>query len=644
MQNRLQAFFPLLCAVAAAAVLAPAGTAKSTAGLTLAPLAATSTPQGARFLFRAHITSEQSLTQAVYFDLKAPNGQSVIFLRKLIVVPGGLATDVDAAVAPAHWFPQLGTYTITASFDNQQIGSPLSFQVTKPLVTVPAFRDVSAAAGVATTTPSPVCGHWTNGAAWADVNGDGLLDLYATRSEYPAQLFIQRANHTFTEEAASRGVAGGGFIALGAAFADYDNDGHPDLVVVGDGPAQLFHNDGTGHFSDRSGSSGIAFGSDYSGVSASWADYDNDGKLDLYVTDHSRCAGDVTLYHLVYQPDVLWHNNGDGTFTNVTALLGTNPDGTPATIGAGFQAAWFDANGDGRQDLYLANDYLGVKPDKNHFWLNQGAGPTGWQFVDSSVNSGTAFSMNSMGVGIGDYDRDGRLDLAISNWGSNRLLHNNGDGTFTDTAAQANVQREFQRESRRTVAWGVEFGDLNDDGWEDLYVAAGFLVGYMTNDDTPQANEIFVNDRHGAFYDLSSTTGADDSGQSRGVAEADYDKDGKLDLYVVNQAGAPRLFHNETKLPKYTHWLEVNTIGTVSNRDGCGTKISVVVTGPALMRQVYCGGTSVGSGSSKSAHFGLGSDHRLKTVTLQVTWPSGIKQKLARVKVDRLVTLTEPKA
>jgi hypothetical protein len=630
-------------ALAVAAVAAgPASAAPKKLTLSLAPAGAASVSQGDAFVFNAHLASDESFAQGVFFDLIAPNGQSVTFVRQIAVVPPGASTDINAKVTPAQWFSQLGTYTIRASLDGQHIGDPLAFTVTKPKVTAPTFADVSAAAGVATTIRSPACGHWTNGAAWADVNGDGRLDLFVTRQIDGAQLFIQQANRKFTEEAAARGVSVPGFVALGAVFADYDNDGRPDLTVVGDGVPYLFHNDGTGHFTDVSGASGIDNGANFSGVSASWADYDNDGKLDLYVVAHSRCQGDVTLNSLLYQPDRLWHNNGNGTFTDVTGFLGNY---ATATIGAGFQAAWFDYNGDGRQDLYLANDYLGRTPDRNHFWRNDGANPNGgWNFTDISVDSGSAYSMNSMGVGIGDYDRDGRLDLAISNWGANRLLHNNGDWTFTDTAAATGVERTFQRAMRRTVTWGPEFGDFNNDAWEDLYVAAGFLVGYLTEDDAPQANEVFVNDRHGKFYDLSATSGADDNGQSRGVASADYDKDGRLDLYVVNQGGAPHLFKNTTKLPKYTHWLEVNTVGTGSNRDGCGTRLVISYSKQTQLRQVYCGGTSVGSGSSKIAHFGIAPDRKLKTVALEVTWPSGIKQTLKSVKIDRLITISEPKA
>ena len=633
----------LLCAAAAA--FPGAANAAPKIDVTLAATAAPSVQQGSAVRFVARITSDQAFTQGVFFDLVAPDGKKVTFLREIAVVPAGLLSEVSAQVTTSQFFAQRGAYKVMASIDGKQLGQPLSFEVKAPAVTSPVFRDVTSAIGLATSLVSPPCGLWTNGAAWADVDGDKRLDLLVTRMNAPAHLFMNRAGR-FVDEAAARGINTAGLAALGAVAADYDNDGDADMFVFGDGNDRLYRNDGTGHFADVTATAGV--GDEWSSVSASWGDYDNDGWVDLYVTNHSRCAGDRSLTNLQYNPDHLYHNNHDGTFSDATFLvehdLTTTLDGS--TIGAGFQAAWFDYNDDGRQDLYLANDFLGRTPDRNHLYRNDGLGANGsWQLTDVSVESGTSYSMNSMGIGIGDYDRDLRLDLAISNWGPNRLLHNNGDGSFTDAAEAAGVSRTFQRAMRRTVTWGPEFGDFNLDGWEDLYIAAGFLVGYLTEDDTPQNNEVFVNDKHGKFLDLSAPSGADDDGQSRGVAAADYDRDGDIDLYVVDQGGTPRLFRNDTprgRNKNRLHWLEVNTIGSKSNRDGCGAKLILTLPkGVKMRRDVYCGGTSVGSGSSKIVHFGL--EKADKIVQLEITWPSGLKQTYKKLKVDKLVTLTEPR-
>jgi hypothetical protein len=250
--------------------------------------------------------------------------------------------------------------------------------------------------------------------------------------------------------------------------------------------------------------------------------------------------------------------------------------------------------------------------------------------------------MNTMGVGIGDYNRDGRLDLALTNINANRLLRNNGDGTFTDVARAAGVARTYQQADQRGATWGATFGDLNLDGWEDLYVGAGYLwtlnVWYGARF-AAQPNEVYVNAHDGKFLDLSAPSGAADAGQSRGVAVADYNRDGRLDLYVVNQNGSPRLYENVTPF-RGGRWLEVNTVGTVSNRDGCGARIVVTAGRAKLTREVLCGSTSVSSGSDKVVHFGLG---RVKKASLRITWPSGTSQTYTKLELDRLVTLKEPK-
>ena len=488
-----------------------------------------------------------------------------------------------------------------------------------------------------TTVPDASCGDFVTGAAWGDVNGDGWPDLFVARLSQPSQLFVNDGHGHFTDEAAQYGVQVTG--ATAAVFADLTGDGRDDLYVVRTGPDILFRNDGNGHFTDITAASGIS--DTYSGSSVSVADYDNDGHLDLYVTNYASCGYPAQSF-FNYQPDALYHSNGDGTFTNVTSLLGTSPTGAGLTMGAGFQAAWFDANGDGRQDLYLGNDYFGPKPDHNRFWMNMGAGPSGqWQFVEDSVPSGTAFSMNTMGIAVGDYNRDGKLDLALSNIRYNRLLQNNGDGTFTDVAVAARVDRRYDQASDQVpVTWGTAFYDLNLDGWEDLYFAAGNFRQALDQSNEPQPNELFVNDHKGSFVDMSSASGAADTGSSKGVAFADYDRDGRMDMFVVNQGGTPHLFHNVTPMGK-RHWLEVNAVGNV-NRDGCGARLVLKTKTGSMLREVFCGSTSVASGSQRQVLFGLG--QQTKALSLTVSWPSGKKQVFRNItKVDRFMRVVEPK-
>jgi hypothetical protein len=524
-----------------------------------------------------------------------------------------------------------------------QAGAMASSRAAQPALVVPRFQDVASASGVATTIPDAHCGAFVTGAAWGDVNGDGKLDLFVARLDQPSQLFMSGPGGRFVDEAAARGVVL--THATGAVFADYDNDGHEDLFVVRDGqPDLLFHNDGSGHFQDVSAPAGISSAPAESS-SASWADFNGDGYLDLYVTNYASCVGSASPGNLTYTyyADKLYLNNRNGTFSDVTPWVEKDPSITTdgATVGAGFQAVWFDYNGDGRPDLYLANDYTGPKPDHNHLWRNDGPGPNGsWAFTDVSVPSGTAYSMNAMGIAVGDFNRDGKFDLALSNIRYNRLLANNGDGTFTDVASAAKVDRRHSQSATQVpITWATSFYDFNLDGWEDLYFASGNLNAGIDTANGVQPNELFVSNQHGGFVDMSDQSHAADTGESKGIAFADYDHDGRMDMYVVDQAGTTHLYHNVT--PTKNHWLEVKLVGTKSNRDACGaTLLAQTSTGPEL-RGVFCGGTSVASGSQEAVLFGLGADTTVKSIAIR--WPSGRKQVLKNVKGNQYMTVVEPR-
>jgi enediyne biosynthesis protein E4 len=616
-------------ALLAMGVVAPGGPARGLAGsvtVTLSPTGPTAKPQGMPFLVKAVASNPDPgpVVVQVIFSVSQGGGTPVDAVEWTADLPGLGSAQYDLTLTPAQWFAGTGSFDIVPMIDDVPAGNVLSVTVLAPPVRVPLFEDVTAAAGLDTSLPGPYCWRFGTGAAWGDANGDSKLDLYVPAEIGPAQLWIQDTPGHFTDQAADRGAQNEGRVGMGAVFVDYDNDGDPDLYVTNDGINRLYQNDGTGHFTDVASQAGVADGG--AGPSSAWADYDNDGHLDLYVVNYTNCS-------VPAQKDKLYHNEGDGTFTDQTALLGP-PE---VTTGVGYQATWFDYDHDGDQDLYLANDKLPLGLPGNHLWRNDGPGQRGsWSFTDVSEESGTDWVIASMGIGISDFDRDQDLDFAVSKIEGNLLARNNGDGTFTDVAALARVERPFQFAGRHSITWGLAFYDFNLDTWEDLYVAAGTIY-----DIVDQPNELFVSDTKGRFLDLSAPSGSGDPGLSRGVAFADYDGDGMVDLYVVDQSGSPRLYHNVTS-DAGVHWLEVDTVGTASNRDGCGARLTLVVAGARLLREVFCGSISLSSGADAAVHFGLGA--ATTASRLIVEWPSGRRQVLRNLAADRRITVTEPAA
>ncbi|HEX9236708.1 MAG TPA: CRTAC1 family protein, partial [Actinomycetota bacterium] len=467
----------------------------------------------------------------------------------------------------------------------------------------------------------------------------------------------------FIDEAASWGVTNPGGKGVSAVFVDYENDGDEDLYVVNDAidPAtafptgqgnRLYRNEfaqGRATFTDVSTSAGV--GTQGNGASAAWGDYDGDGYLDLYTVTNNAFNDDGSPGPKItyYQEDHLFHNNGDGTFAGVTCqtLPANDPGagfcsdpGLGGSTGSGFQAVWLDYDRDGDQDLYLAQDYLSrvYHIDGNRLYRNDGFDPfTGhWKFTDLCAldpSRAECLRINSMGIAVGDFNGDLWPDMAISNWGGsggNVLLQNNADGTFEDVSRAAGIPRVYQEAGVTSLTWGLGFYDLNLDGFQDLYVAAGSIL------DTPtQPNEVFVNTPAHTFLDLSAPSHGADPGTGHGVSFADYDRDGLVDLYVVNVDGSPILYRNTT--PTMGRWLEVALAGSTSNRDACGARVVLTSGGLSQARWVLCG-DSLGGGSDTVLHFGgLASG----SFTLDVDWPSGTHQTLTGSGTDRLITVTE---
>ena len=488
-----------------------------------------------------------------------------------------------------------------------------------------------------------------------DYDGDGKQDIYVTSTEGVDSragettghnaLYRNNGDGTFTDVAIQAGVRDLDGISTGGCAGDYDNDGDQDLFVANWGSSKLFQNNGDGTFKDDTSYAGLGDPTTrYRSMGCAWGDYDQDGFLDFVVV---RYFDDRFLIDV--RPLAMHHNNGDGTFTEVTHLLGATP--RPSGIGgkfgnvwgAGFQPGWVDFDNDGDLDLYVVNDQ-GQFIQPNVLWRNDGLGSDGaWRFVDVSAESGADAAMFGMALAVGDYNLDGSLDFFMTNIGDNVLLASNEDGgTFADTATEAGVALgTYQGQIR--VSWGAVFFDYDNDGLEDLYLASGYLDTGIKNNHRTQANVLLTNNGDSTFTDDSAVSGADDPGIGRGVAFLDFNDDGCLDLYVTNlgiSAELPdegRLFQNGCD--SGNGWLIIKTVGTVSNRDGIGARVTVSAGGRTQIREVAAGSSSM-SQNMLPVHFGLGQAENVDSI--KILWPSGTLQTLTDVAPNQRLTITEP--
>lgn len=607
----------ILTLALASSVLGSEAVAEEGVSATLRATGPTSVPLGDYLHLEAEFenTTSEALLSSAILAVGPVGGEPVEYLKSFRTIPADTGVTLTSKVAASKWFAEPGEYEIT--LPRHPDAAPLRFQVTEPEIPFPSFEDVTAASGIEMTAGEGSCGRWAAGAAWGDVDLDGDLDLFVPTT-LVGQLWINQDGH-FVDEGVARGVPNKFLAGLGATMPDYDNDGDPDIYVTVDGTNLLLENDGTGHFEDVTEVSGLA--APGPSQSASWGDYDADGYLDLYVANHALCGGAT-------QPDYLFHNEGGGVFSDQTARLTR----TGEVAGAGFVAGWFDYNKDGRIDIYLANDFFGLRPRPNFLWKNNGPSSNGHRFKNVSLETGTGVSINSMGIGLGDYDHDLDIDIALSNIYEPVLLQNDGAGRFEDVAHQAQVDIGLQKAAQKAITWGVTFGDFNNDTWEDLYFPAGRLGSEMY-----QPNQLYLNARDGTFLDASAPSGADHELTSRGAALADYDRDGLLDMFVAGDDGSPVLYRNRSSLSH--HWLEVDTIGRSSNRDGCGTTLIITAGNTKQLKVVSCGGTSLASWADPTVHFGLRNSKRVKKLVL--LWPSGKRQVLRDLKADRLLRVKE---
>jgi enediyne biosynthesis protein E4 len=497
----------------------------------------------------------------------------------------------------------------------------------------------------------------TGGVALFDYNNDGLLDIFFTNGaaipsleksdpSYSNRLFRNNGDGTFTDVTEKAGLEGIGY-SMGVAAGDYDNDGFVDLYVTGVNRNQLFHNNGDGTFTDATEKARVGgivpkLGKAWS-VAAGWFDYNNDGLLDLLVVNYLN-YNIKTATHCVQQelpaycspvdflgmPNILYRNNGDGTFADVSEQSHISQ-----YVGKGMGVAFADYDNDGFTDIFVSNDTF-----ENYLLHNNGDGT----FANVATRAGVAYNaygnaIAGMGADFRDIDNDGRPDIfETAMFGEGFPLYKNlGDGQFQDASGSAGLSAL----TSRSTAWGVGIFDFDNDGNKDLFTAnADILDNSMELAHRPYAlpNQVFRNKGKLTFEDLSSKAGTSFSipAAHRGAAFGDLNNDGKIDVVVTVLNGPPEIWMNRSS--SRNHWIILKLVGVKSNRDGLGTKINVTTSQGTQYNQATTA-VSYNSSSDKRVHFGLGSAGVVETIAL--TWPSGIKQVLKNVKADQILTVTE---
>jgi enediyne biosynthesis protein E4 len=496
-----------------------------------------------------------------------------------------------------------------------------------------------------------ICVFDFDGDGWPDIYFVSARDLYGRGLAARNALYRNNGDGTFTDVTEKAGVPGTGY-GLGCVVGDYDNDGHPDLYVTQYGKNVLYHNNGNGTFSDvtaKAGVDGTDFGTRLH-TGATFFDYDRDGYLDLYAGGYVDFGPESKQTCIVAgaesscppseyrgSPSVLYHNNGDGTFTNVTkAAKIYQPNGKNLSVIAS------DYDNDGWPDLFVANDGMEM-----YLYHNNHDGT----FTESGLAAGVGLTedghtMAAMCLSVDDYDHDGLLDLYVSDFEDvpHHLWRGIGNGAFDEVSRKAGIAAI----SARFLSFGGGFTDYDNDGWADLFIANGHVYQGVESSTAKghykQINLLFRNNRDGTFSDVTADAQAHGNGFSvphlgRGAAFADLFNDGHEDIVVGNNDDPPSVLRNRSG--ENNHFVSFKLMGTRSNRDALGARIRVKAGGVSQMREIAAGGSYL-SQSDLRAHFGLGPSTRVDSV--DVTWPSGVRQEFHNVRADRFYVIEEGKS
>ena len=527
----------------------------------------------------------------------------------------------------------------------------ISFQYCTIASTEPIFIDVTESAGITFVHTDGRSGvrlfneFLGSGGGFFDYDGDGDLDIYLVNGAVQTEggqdqtphnvLYQNNGDNTFTDVTDKAGV-GSRTYGTGAAVGDYDNDGDIDLYVTNFGEDQLYRNNGDSTFTDVTTHAQV--NNPNWGTSCAFADVDNDGHLDLYVANYAAYAPENDIrceergVHVYCGPhaypavhDTFYKNNGDGTFTDMSVLY--RPSDLMPQHGLGVTFGDYDADGD--TDLYVANDQ-----DPNFLFQNSGSG----NFLEVALISGVCYNdmgkeEAGMGADFGDYDNDGWLDLTVSNYQTetNTVYHNHDGTFFTDTTITSGIAEV----THGYLGWGIKLFDYDNDGYQDIFVANGHLMDNITLLEThvpyPQRNLLFKNLGDGRFANvMSETDGLTLEKVSRGAAIGDYDNDGDLDILVTNCNQRPDLLQNA--IGNRNNWIQIQVVGQKSNRSGIGAKIKVVTGTHVQYWEVQSGGSYL-SFHDLRAHFGVGKAEQIDL--LEIRWLNGHIDRGTHLPVNR---------